>query len=102
MPTMQENYEKISALRAENPELTIADICRTHKINAYGYYAIKKRLAAKAPKSQKPKVPKVPKEPKPQKVKYQRIEAPEPQPSTGKLVMVMGSHEQIREFIGGM
>lgn len=101
MSAMQENYEKISALKAENPELTIADICRTHKINAYGYYVIKKRLADKLPKSQKPKEPK-PKEPKPQRVKYQRMEAPEPQPSTGKLVMVMGSPEQIREFIGGM
>ena len=99
MSTMQENYEKISALKAENPELTIADICRTHKINSYGYYAIKNRLAAKA---KAPKEPATPKEPKPQKVKYQRIEAPEPQPSTGKLVMVMGSPEQIREFIGGM
>lgn len=100
-------YQEVQELRSKDPELTINDACK--QLNAsphmYQYYRKKNNgLSRKKKKEQKPGRPKGSKNesPKDINIKHRKIKLQIPTQATGtdgKLIVLMGSPEQIKEVL---
>ncbi len=89
MSTLQEKtYTRIKSELKKNPDETVASIAKRLKLYPAYYYKHRAKLETK----------------KPAAVKYRKFktEAPTATPINGQLMLVMGSAEQLKQFVGGV
>jgi hypothetical protein len=78
----EKTYLRIKAARDKDPDLNIKEYCAKYDLSPGYYYKLRRRNEPK-------KAPKA--------VKYEQLAPSTPQ----QLMLIMGSPDQIREFIGG-
>lgn len=106
---MKTNYDKVEALRKKHPDLALTDLCKKAGVSSASYYQMKAKREGRPPppsslskakrKAQKAatKAPVKRRRPKADGVVTSLPAAP-----AGRMVLVMGSVDQLREMLAGV
>jgi len=87
-------YEKVQELLKKSPDKPVSQVLKEAKISSSLYYSARRKFMKPAPAKTKTA-----------KVKYRKIKADTSAPPAAKsgerMVMLMGTADQIRDFMGG-
>ena len=96
---MNEKYQQVVEMRKQNPDLSVAKICKRVGMNMKTYYSYKLRLDRGTNKPQK-------RGPKPgfkrKKLKPEFLALPEIPAKSNKMVVIVADIQDLQQILGGV